>query len=217
MKVTTEMGLTYQVDMVEVMPWTNTAIAASDMRAIPSALTMAEVTPTLLRMGPLRQKRSSRPMMRRLKRLLPKASPAARSGSPNSAIAPTPGLSDAGRSGLARLPRGFAEITARRNANATRLGEVLARDKGWRPLVAANDVNVPYRLVMRCDDEATAAQRFDAYRRRGCPVESWPDLAPEVAAEPDRHAAAIRLRQTLLLFPVHQSIEIDELIHRCRF
>ena len=132
-------------------------------------------------------------------------------------IAPTPGLSGAGRSGLARLPRGLAAITARRNENATRVGEVLVRDKSWRPIFAATDVNVPYRLVMRCDDEATAAQRFDAYRRRGCPVESWPDLAPEVAAEPDRHAAAIRLRQTLLLFPVHQSIKIDELIRRCWF
>ena len=132
-------------------------------------------------------------------------------------IAPTPGLSSAGRSGLTRLPRALAAIAARRNENAIRLSEVLVRDKGWKPIIAATDFNAPYRLVMRCDDQMTAAQRFETYRSRGCPVESWPDLAPEVAAEPDRHAGAIRLRQTLLLFPVHQSIKIDELIHRCRF
>ena len=33
MKVTTEKGLTYQVDIEEVMPWISTAMAASDMTA----------------------------------------------------------------------------------------------------------------------------------------------------------------------------------------
>ena len=80
MKVRAEIGLTDQVDIAVVDSWTSMAMADSDMTAMPSAPTTEAVTPTVVRIGPLRQYRSSRPTISRLNRLLPKASPTARSG-----------------------------------------------------------------------------------------------------------------------------------------
>lgn len=76
---------------------------------------------------------------------------------------------------------------------------------GWSALFDPCGIT-PYRLVMRCDNHDLAVARYDQYRRLGVPVESWPDLIPEIAADPVRHAEALDLRRTLLCFPCHQGM-----------
>ena len=61
----------------------------------------------------------------------------------------------------------------------------------------------PYRFMLQCPNEKSAVARFTALREIGVAVETWPDLAPEVMANPAQHETAIRLRQTLLFLPVH--------------
>lgn len=130
-------------------------------------------------------------------------------------VSAKPRISRAALTGLASCSGRLAEIAERRRSNARNLARVLSVTDGWQALNSDNN-SVPFKLVMRCNSESTAATRFQFYRRRGIPVQSWPDLPPEVSADPTRHAAAISLRQTLLHFPVHQTVDMQELVARCR-
>ena len=71
-----------------------------------------------------------------------------------------------------------------------------------------------YRLVVRFDTAEAARAAYTDLKGRGCPVETWPDLAPEVLAGDG--AKALRLRQTQILLPVHQTIPKSALQHCCR-
>ena len=117
------------------------------------------------------------------------------------ALPPTPALSLLGRRLLAGAQAKMAAAGRLRRRNEEILRR--ARDGGCRPFFASPP-DAPYRFVLDCADDAEA--RFQALRRRGCPVSTWPDLAPEVLAEPERHAAALALRRRLLFLPVHQSV-----------
>jgi hypothetical protein len=127
-------------------------------------------------------------------------------------LAATPRPSAVARSLLARADQGLVSSAERRFAQAVALGEVLAERQGWKPLFEpAPSGAAPYRLVMRCADEATAATLYARVRAGGGLVETWPDLPPEVRAAPERHSQALALRRTLLLFPVHHRIAPEAL------
>lgn len=103
---------------------------------------------------------------------------------------------------LARVdPAGEA---AARRRNAEFWAAALAGRPDIRPFPSPIP-DAPYRFVAEAVGE-TAADLFETFRARGCPVESWPDLAPEVLADPFRHAVAIRLRRRLLFLPVHSGV-----------
>ncbi|CUW37964.1 conserved protein of unknown function [Magnetospirillum sp. XM-1] len=132
---------------------------------------------------------------------------------PEGHLPDTPTLAPRALALLAAVRPSLPRVVARRRRNALALLEVLNRVAGWEPLFDPGSAT-PYRLVMRCGSPDVASQRFEVYRGRGIPVESWPDLAPEVKAAPASHARALALRAHLLCFPVHQGIETAELIHR---
>src|SRR6202041_4608 len=71
----------------------------------------------------------------------------------------------------------------------------------WTPYLAG------YRL-----DAASAAKTYVDWQRKGLPVTTWPDLPPEVIADPARHAGAWNLRHSRLYLPVHQSLQALELV-----
>jgi hypothetical protein len=70
----------------------------------------------------------------------------------------------------------------------------------WTPYLAG------YRV-----DAANAAKTYADWQRQGLPVTTWPDLPPEVIANPGRHASAWNLRHSRLYLPVHQSLQALEL------
>jgi len=107
------------------------------------------------------------------------------------------------------------EAARRRRATGRALVDVLAGWVGWQPFFDPATVT-PYRLVMRAESPARAAELYAECRRRGVPVESWPDLPPEVKAAPERFGAAVELRHTLICFPVHQGLDAAELTARLR-
>lgn len=77
---------------------------------------------------------------------------------------------------------------------------------GAEPLVS--DLELPlYRDPYLFTDATSAERIYRSLRARGLPVESWPDLAQEVLANPAQHATAIRLRNSVITFPMHQSID----------
>jgi hypothetical protein len=159
-----------------------------------------------------------------VKRLIQKLAPAAilppatRSGpqrfedDPASGAMPdTPMLGDAAARLLAAATPALPKVAAARRSIAQTLLDVLHPLGQWQPLFDPA-AHTPYRLVMRCNSPDIAAARFDVFRRQGIPVESWPDMPPEVTADPERFGAALELRRTLLCFPVHQGLDVTELV-----
>jgi len=133
---------------------------------------------------------------------------------PYKPLPPETRISSTARAMLADAAEIMPAAAKARRRNWLALRQALNGLKGCRPLEIA-DQATPYRFVLRCDDEATAAALFDSLHAGGCPAESWPDLPPEAWAEPGRHQAAIRLRRTLVLLPVHQTAGMNELIACC--
>ncbi len=98
-----------------------------------------------------------------------------------------------------------------RNAEIRRAnhGAWAAAVAGWtdsEPFFAEAAAWTPYRFVLRARTPGAAADTYGRLRARGCPAESWPDLPPEVLANPQRHATALRLRRHLVLLPVHPGV-----------
>jgi len=117
--------------------------------------------------------------------------------------AATPALSAAGAALIAASD--LDAIAARRAANARVLAEALTPLAAWMPLFPDRNDVAPYRLVMRCRDTDIATDLYARLRRAGVPVESWPDLPPNLP--PD--STARLLRGTLLLLACHQGISAE--------
>ncbi len=133
-------------------------------------------------------------------------SPAFADDPPFMSIPQTPRPSPFARCLLASEGRRMAIVGRRHHSNARSMSALLDRLDGAAEVQMAAGAPVPYRLVLRFDSDAAAAAQFAAWRSRGVPVETWPDLAAEVTADPARHAVALRLRQCLLFIPVHQGL-----------
>lgn len=116
-----------------------------------------------------------------------------------------PAPSRVGRRLLSAMATDIPAIAAARKRNARAWREALATAlPAARPLFTpAAEGAAPYRFVLKFPDRNSAHACFATARRAGIPVETWPDLAPEVSADPDRHGAALRFRETLLFWPVH--------------
>ena len=71
----------------------------------------------------------------------------------------------------------------------------------------------PYLAGYRVDAE-DAETTFDLWQRMRLPVTTWPDLPPEVRADPSQHPRAWGLRHNRLYLPVHQSLNAFDLIRR---
>jgi hypothetical protein len=140
------------------------------------------------------------------RRVVARRSPAFADDPPFLSLPQTPWPSPLARRLLASAGRQLAIIGRRHHSNALSMTTLLDRLDGAVPLKMATRAPVPYRLVLRFDSSATAAAQFTAWRDRGVPVETWPDLAAEVTADPENHAVALGLRQCLLFIPVHQAL-----------
>ncbi|MBX9634574.1 MAG: hypothetical protein K2X44_06300, partial [Magnetospirillum sp.] len=119
-------------------------------------------------------------------------------------LPPTPMPSAAGAALLARAE--LAAAAHRRQENAAALAQAIRAPKLWERLFPACNEFAPYRLVMRCTDPDRAAELYTRLRAARLPVESWPDLPPEVTS-----GTALDLRRTLLLLPCHQSLSANSL------
>lgn len=96
----------------------------------------------------------------------------------------------------------LANIAEARTTNAQALLAAIEGRAAWEPVFRVGNDTPPYRLVMRCTARSEATRLFDRLRGARLPVESWPDLPPEVGDGMARH-----LRHTLLLLPCHQSLD----------
>ena len=134
---------------------------------------------------------------------------------PYAPLPPTPALSGAARRLLARAPTMLAMAALARRGNAMVLRQCLSASHAPRPLLRAEDEGpAPYRLVLDCASPENAQAWFRRLGAAGVPVESWPDLAPEVTGAPEKHAIALELRHRLVFVGVHQTLHTDALAKR---
>jgi hypothetical protein len=100
---------------------------------------------------------------------------------------------------------------ASRRANEDALRKLVRKLPDLRPLFH-DDTAIPYRLALRASSPQAAAARYAALRAARLPVESWPDLPPEVAGDPRHADGALALRRCVLLLPVHGVLTPDQLV-----
>ena len=110
---------------------------------------------------------------------------------PDPASPGPPALSQAAR-------RMIAASDPRRIADERIAGDLALRETiDLPPLLPMSDGSwAPYRAVFRGN-----ARDYDRLAAAGLPVETWPDLAPEIRAAPGSHATAVALRNSLLTVP----------------
>jgi len=68
--------------------------------------------------------------------------------------------------------------------------------------------------VIQAQDADTARAWYERLWRSGIPVETWPDLPPELTDNKDRHETALTLRKTLLFLPTHQTFRLERFLSR---
>ena len=87
---------------------------------------------------------------------------------------------------------------------------------GEKALFQSGDY-VPYMAAFQCTTKEYAEEHFRLLKENRSPVMKWPDLAPEVLADPETHKSALELEKTLLFLPVHQSLGISAIKRIGRF
>ncbi len=105
------------------------------------------------------------------------------------------------------------DIAKKRKANYQKLEHVLSRFNNVKPAFD-NDKNetIPYLFAFR-SEEKTAYDIFKQLRLRRVPVQTWPDIAPEVLKKPENHCAALTLRKTILTLPIHQDVSNQQIAY----
>jgi hypothetical protein len=118
---------------------------------------------------------------------------------------PDPGRS-APEQWMSSYTRRQIERLGRTGLDALILGELKAAER-IEEYVAATTLLVPltrlpgavaYFLGLRAKDRAMAEASLQLLRRAGANAGTWPDMPPEVRAEPERYGAALELRNTVL-------------------
>lgn len=70
----------------------------------------------------------------------------------------------------------------------------------------------PYLTAFVAKDENIAKNTYESLGSQGLPVTTWPDLAPEVCANRERHKSAWRLRHNRFYLPQHQGLRSKDIL-----
>jgi lipid II:glycine glycyltransferase (peptidoglycan interpeptide bridge formation enzyme) len=117
---------------------------------------------------------------------------------------------------LRRQLRYVARYASQRKTNLAIINAIADRCIDKMPLFHNHDF-IPYLAAIKLDSKKNAHNSFQKIANDGNPIQSWPDLPPEIISNPDKHTRAIHIRSTLLTFPVHQGLGIKETnyLHQC--
>ena len=127
-----------------------------------------------------------------------------------------PFLRDYGRRLITSDATSLDDVATHRKSNARALRSIFENQPDCRPLFSDQEErDAPYRFVLRFDYDEHAQKLFEKGQSHGFPVESWPDLPPEVSANSESHKVAGKLRRTLVLLPVHQTLNSAEIASIC--
>jgi len=131
--------------------------------------------------------------------------PAFESDEPEMPMAKTPVMSATACAIIAKTD--LAMVARKRRQNAKAVIAAVAAHSGWTPLFQPGDDWVAHRVPMRCENPDMAKRYFAQMRKAGLVAETWPALAPGIAASSSAH----QLRQTVLFLPCHQHLNTANL------
>lgn len=143
-----------------------------------------------------------------LARLVPEQAadaPAFESNEREMPMARTPAMSNTAAALIAKTD--LATVAKKRQQNAKAVLAAVAARSGWTPLFQPADDWIAHRVPIRCENADTAKRYFTQWREAGLIAETWPALAPDIAAS----SAAHQLRQTVLFLPCHQHLNTANL------
>ncbi|NCD40816.1 MAG: DegT/DnrJ/EryC1/StrS aminotransferase family protein [Bacteroidia bacterium] len=117
-------------------------------------------------------------------------------------------ISELGRRLLCTEQRKLMETARFRRTNFSTLMSAVEDIRGVRiPQILSEwtDDATPYAFPFFVG-EGKVSEVYNSLWASGIPALTWPDLPPEIRAEPEKYSAASRWRRNLLLLPVHQSL-----------
>lgn len=92
--------------------------------------------------------------------------------------------------------------------HAAQMKARLSAYPGLRCVAPVAGEGVPYWLGVQLKTENETLTLRERLLAAGLPAATWPDLPPEVLADPDRHATTLDLWRTTLYLPVHQRLDV---------
>jgi dTDP-4-amino-4,6-dideoxygalactose transaminase len=119
-------------------------------------------------------------------------------------------LSKLSRKILAMEERHVAKVALLRRANYRQLAAALHGCERIHALVTPVSAEAtPYVFPLWVSEDIAGLRRHLV--GNGIPASRWPDLPPEVLADPGVHRNALELYEHILLLPVHQTLSSDDL------
>lgn len=119
-----------------------------------------------------------------------------------------PKISPLARRLLSGLLESLDTVKHLRRQNRKLWDEVLAKANPMpAQIIPISGECTPYLAGFAFDDEMQAEKAFFQWQRADLPVTTWPDLPPEVSAQKDRHCKALKLRNTRVYLPTHQTLK----------
>ncbi len=109
--------------------------------------------------------------------------------------------------------RDLAEIARRRREHFAFLARVVAEVQDVaipHPFAEWPEDAVPYAFPFFVGEDRVSGV-YAALWKLGVPVQTWPDLPPEVRTQPDLYPETLFWRRNLLLLPVHQSLTSQQM------
>jgi len=117
-------------------------------------------------------------------------------------------ISKLGRRLLLAEQQDLGEIARLRRENFAKLACALAEISETeipQPFETWPEGAAPYAFPFFVGQHRASAV-YTALWRLGIPAQTWPDLPPEVSAQPEEYSEALYWRRNLLLLPIHQSL-----------
>ncbi|MDQ7822528.1 MAG: peptidoglycan bridge formation glycyltransferase FemA/FemB family protein [Candidatus Eremiobacteraeota bacterium] len=127
----------------------------------------------------------------------------------------TPAISIISKKLLKRYAGRLSEMAEKRRLNKRVIDAILNIEDNVKPLFVMNPSSelIPYISPFVCPDKKAAKIKFEAINRSGGIVQFWPYLPCQVKSEPDFHRVALMLRNTVVTFPVHQTVSMQDYLN----
>lgn len=130
----------------------------------------------------------------------------------NSAVLAHPRMSAMARRLLLPLLAQLQTVAAQREHNALIWNSILAFASTTAKATPDGMTATPYLAGFSACNLASMEALFDRLRHAGLPVNTWPDLPPEVLANAEAHPRTMALRENWVYLPVHQTLSQRQLL-----
>lgn len=130
----------------------------------------------------------------------------------NSAVLAHPRMSAMARRLLLPLLAQLQTVATQREQNALIWSSILAFASTTAKATPDGMTATPYLAGFSACNLASTEALFDRLRHAGLPVNTWPDLPPEVLANAEAHPRTMALRENWVYLPVHQTLSQRQLL-----